>query len=143
MTEATSDRTIVEDLLVYTTYDWIDLGHLRSVVREGKGVEADRLHSACMSVISELIGRGLVAAGDVVDGHFTAWPGTRAQAIDRIDEEWRAQPDPALLPFEVAALAPCPAAIAVVEAVMDREGGDQSWRPRMLARSVSDPQRSE
>ena len=131
MTEPPPGRTIVEDLLVYTTYDWIDLGHLRSVVRDSTGVDATRTQEACMSVVSELIEGGLAAAGDVVNGEFAAWPCTRTQAVERIDAEWRAEPDPALIPFQVAALAPSPAGVAVIAAVMEREGAGDSWQARV------------
>ena len=136
MTEQPADRTIVEDLLVYTVYDYIDLGHLRSVVREATGVDDAHAHSASMSVVSELIEHGLVAAGDVVDGEFKAWPCTRAEAVARIDSEWQAAADPVLVPFELAALAPTPAGVTVVELVMAREGVDTSWRARMSCMPV-------
>src|SRR3954453_12323965 len=57
-------RSIVEDLLVYTIYDWIDLGFLRATVRESTGAAPAELHDRVMAVVSELIGKGLVAAGD-------------------------------------------------------------------------------
>lgn len=123
---------MVEELLLCTIYDWIDLGLLRSTVREMLGVvEPTELHANVMAVLEQLIGEGLVAAGDVTRNGFHAWPCTRSEAISRIDREWRAEPDPELWPFHVAALAPTEKGVAVIESVMSREGDDGSWRDRM------------
>jgi hypothetical protein len=124
-------RSVVEELLVSTIYDWIDLGFLRSTVREMTGVGPAELHAAVMTVVSQLVGEGLVAAGDVTDGGFRAWDCSRDQAVSRIDREWRAESDPELWPFQVAALAPTQEGLTVIEAVMAREGGDESWRARL------------
>lgn len=125
-------RSVVEDLLLGTIYDWIDLGLVRSTVREMLGVEdpAD-LHATVMEVITQLIGEGFVAAGDVDRDGFHAWDCSRSQAISRIDLQWRAEPDPELWPFQVAALAPTRRALDIIESVMSREGDDGSWRGRM------------
>src|SRR3954453_11422268 len=66
-------RGVVEELLVYTIYDWIDLGFLRATVREITRAAPGDLHARAMDVVSELIGQGLVAAGDVTDAGFKAW----------------------------------------------------------------------
>jgi len=124
-------RSAVEELLVSTIYDWIDLGFLRSTVRETTGVGPAELHAAVMTVVAQLVMDGLVAAGDVTDEGFRAWDCSRAQAVSRIDREWRAEPDPELWPFQVAALAPTQQGVTVIESVMAREGDDGSWRVRM------------
>src|SRR3954462_4630022 len=124
-------REIVEELLVYTIYDWIDLAFLRATVRETTRAAPDELPDKVMEVVSELIGQALVAAGDVTNAGFRAWACSRDGAIDRIDREWRAEPDPELWPFQVAALAPTQQGVAVIESVMAREGDDGSWRTRM------------
>ena len=138
MTNPEHDRSVVEELLVHTIYDWIDLGHLRTIVRE-MYPGAPSLHTASMAVVTELISNGLVAAGDVRDGHFDAWACTRDEAVARIDREWRAQPDPSVLPFQVAALAPTHAGLAIVADVMTREGADDSWRRRAFATPPAQP----
>ena len=124
-------RSVIEKLLVYTIYDWIDLGFLRSVVREMTGAEPTQLHAAVMAVLDQLVGEGLVAAGDLTEAGFRAWDCTRGEAVARIDREWRAEPDPALHPFQVAALAPTRAGVDVIASVMSREGDDGSWRTRL------------
>lgn len=121
----------MEELLVSTIYDWIDLGFLRSTVRKMTGVGPAELHAAVMTVVAQLVMDGLVAAGDVTNEGFRAWDCSRAQAVSRIDREWRAEPDPQLWPFQVAALAPTQEGVTVIESVMAREGGDGSWRERM------------
>ncbi|WP_344255411.1 hypothetical protein [Terrabacter carboxydivorans] len=121
----------MEDLLMGTIYDWIDLGLVRSHVREEMGVEDPELHVTAMEVVAQLIREGFVAAGDVDRDGFHAWDCTRGEAISRIDREWRAEPDPELWPFQVAALAPTQQGLAVIEAVTSREGDDGSWRERM------------
>lgn len=125
-------RSVVEELLVSTIYDWIDLGFLRSTVREMTGAGPAELHAAAMTVVAQLVTGGLVAAGDVADGGFRAWDCSRGQAVSRIDREWRAESDPELWPFQVAALAPTHEGLTVIEAVLSREGDDGSWEERML-----------
>lgn len=131
MTLQQPSRSAVEELLVSTIYDWIDLGFLRSTVREMTGVGPAELHAAVMTVVAQLVMDGLVAAGDVSDEGFRAWDCSRAKAVSRIDREWRAEPDPELWPFQVAALAPTQEGVTVIESVMAREGDDGSWRERM------------
>jgi hypothetical protein len=125
------DRSVVEELLVSTIDDWIDLGYLRSTVREMTGASAADLHAAVMAVVGTLVDEGLVAVGDVTEDGFRAWNCTRGEAVTRIDREWLAEPDPELLPFQVAALSPTPKGAAVIESVMTREGDDGSWHERL------------
>jgi hypothetical protein len=125
-------RSVVEELLVSTIYDWIDLGYLRSTVREMTGASTAGLHAAAMAVVSTLVDEGLVAVGDMTKDGFRAWSCTRGQAVARINREWLAEPDPELLPFQVAALSPTPKGAAVIESVMAREGDDGSWQERFV-----------
>lgn len=124
-------RSVVEELLVSTIYDWIDLGFLRATVREMSGADPAELHETAMAVVEQLVQEGLVAAGDVTREGFRAWDCTRTEAVSRIDREWSAEPDPELWPFQVAALAPTEAGVALIESIMAREGDDGSWRERM------------
>lgn len=64
---------MVEEWLVSTLYDWIDLGYVRSTVRGLTGAQPSELHAATMKVVGTLIADGLVAAGDVTDGAFHEW----------------------------------------------------------------------
>ena len=130
-------RSVVEELLVSTIYDWIDLGFLRSTVREMTGVGPTELHATVMTVVGQLVTEGLVAAGDVTHDGFRVWDCSRGQAVSRIDREWRAEPDPELWPFQVAALAPTQEGVTVIESVMSREGDDGSWRERMSQNSLA------
>ncbi|MEW1955168.1 hypothetical protein [Terrabacter sp. NPDC080008] len=131
MTPQEPQRSVEEELLVSTIYDWIDLGYLRSTVRELNHVGSPDLHAASMTVVARLIGDGLVAAGDVTEGQFRAWDCTREEAIARIDKEWQAASDPELWPFQVAALAPTDEGVRVVAQVLAREGEGKSWqKPR-------------
>lgn len=139
-----ASRSAVEELLVSTIYDWVDLGYLRSTVRELSDVDARDLHVASMKVVTRLLGEGLVAAGDVTAGQFHPWDCTGEEAIDRIDKEWQAASNPELWPFQVAALAPTDAGVQagaliesedfddpsrrVVAQVLTREGKGESWR---------------
>lgn len=131
MTLNQPSRSVVEEVLISTIYDWLDLGFLRSTVREMTGVAPAELHATVMTVVAQLVGEGLVAAGDVTQDGFRSWDCTRAQAVSRIDREWRAEPDPELWPFQVAALAPTLKGVDLIESVMSREGDDGSWRVRM------------
>ena len=134
------DRTIAEDLLVGTIYDWIDLGSVRAAVREFGGGAAGDLFADSMALVSELVEGGLVTAGDVVDGRFRTWNCTRHEAVARVDAEWRALDDPdAVWPFVIAALAVTPAGLDVVATVLGREGDDEPWRDRALRHSVDAP----
>lgn len=143
MTPTEPKRSIVEELLVSTIYDWIDLGYVRSTVRELTGAEPPELHAATMKVVGALIADGLVAAGDVTDGAFQEWDCTRDEAIARIDQEWRAASDPELWPFQVAALAPTQDGFRVIAGVMAREGEDDSWRRRLAQGSLAQAQRAD
>lgn len=143
MTAQEPQRSIVEELLVSTIYDWIDLGYVRSTVRELTRIPPSDLHPATMQVVAQLIRDGLVAAGNVTDGHFQAWDCTRDEAISRIDEAWRAAPDPELWPFQVAALAPTDAGVRIITEVLSREGEDDSWRERMSQSPIAVAHRSD
>src|SRR6478735_239103 len=73
VTPTEPERSMVEELLGSAIYDWIDLGYVRSTVRELTGAQPSELHAAAMKVVGTLIADGLVAAGDVTDGAFQEW----------------------------------------------------------------------
>jgi hypothetical protein len=81
----------IDDLLIKGTEDWIDACEVASVAKTvGGATSASAVRDLSLRAVAELINRGLMEPGDVDRSGFRSWGIPAAQAIARIQREWRA-----------------------------------------------------
>jgi hypothetical protein len=81
----------VRDVLIRGLEDWVDAAEVAWVARSVGGATADGLVcDLSIGIISEVLQKGLMVAGDVTDNGFKKWNMTSTEALDRITREWKA-----------------------------------------------------
>lgn len=98
--------TPTEDFLISTLADWPDVGWALESARLSGERGPAKLRDIALSIIDEVLVRGLMVAGDIVGTRHVPWPCTGAEASARIRREWL---------IEWGAGVPAPGAIAWFE----------------------------
>jgi hypothetical protein len=113
-------RSLVEDALARSMDDWLHVADFTSIVSRSGLATAEGLRAAAIGLITQVLVDGLMAAGDVDEFGFHAWPESGSPAIDRIVQLWDPS-DPYPAPGSVAWLARTERGTSVGQAVLDRE----------------------
>jgi hypothetical protein len=87
-----SDARVIDEILTEGEDDWVHLGVLVRIVKYATGLAGEDLLCKTLGVIQHLVSSGWMVAGDIgdeVSPGFQPWSLTLAEALARIEREWR------------------------------------------------------
>lgn len=124
MTTGWEQRSLVEDILARGVDDWVDVGQVVQVAKR-EAISSDGPDILALGLVSTVLFRRLMIAGDVVKGKFQAWDVPPEAAFSRIAEHWfRAEVDNRLLPGDIGWMCNTAEGDIIGRAVLERESED-------------------
>lgn len=115
-------RSPKEDLLVGGLDDWADAGWALQSARLSGETDPVALRDLTLRVIAEVLGEGLMVAGDIVGDQHVPWHGSPEEAAERIAREWLDEwGEEVPTPGAIVWLDNTPAGDVVARAVLARE----------------------
>ncbi|HYN65010.1 MAG TPA: hypothetical protein VES36_10450 [Candidatus Limnocylindrales bacterium] len=115
---------MIEELLMRGADDWVTAAEVAWVAKSmGGSATDDGKRDIAFKLIRQVLEMGLMKAGDVTEGGFSAWELSPAESFARIEREWRSL---GRIPEigEVAWLANTPSGSRRAEALFSKGGTD-------------------
>jgi hypothetical protein len=119
MTDSVSRLSLEQDILARAAEDWISAAEVLGIVRRSGLSDPSDLRDLAVEVLSRLLIRGLLVAGEIDGGSFREWPVPPAQAITAIARDWSEREWPLVMPGEIAWFDTTPSGQQI---------GEQYWR---------------
>lgn len=114
------ERTLIEDVLANGVDDWVYAGWVAGISARVTSDPAVIRHIS-IGLIAELLLRGWMVAGDVLDDAHAPWQISIDAAIERIAREWVDVGDAQLHPGQIVWLANTAAGDLIGNEVLTRE----------------------
>jgi hypothetical protein len=116
------DRTLIQDIVATGTDDWVHDAEVWGNIAGRVALSVDDRLPIALGLITTALMKGLMIAGDVMDG-FQPWGMSPAESAIAIAERWLALDDPSVLPGDVCWLCNTATGEALGQAVLAREAG--------------------
>ncbi|MEP6468150.1 MAG: hypothetical protein ABJC24_00105 [Chloroflexota bacterium] len=83
-------KRLIDELLMRGAGDWVSAAEVAWVARSIGGASTDdAVRDIALNLIREVLQTGLMEAGDITGGGFTAWELSPLESLGRIEREWQ------------------------------------------------------
>jgi len=83
-----TERTLIEDFLIYGLDDWIHVSAVAGNIVRRVVEDAEDRRAVAIGLMASAVCRGLVQAGEIVDGKFAPWALDPDRAVAHITDQW-------------------------------------------------------
>jgi hypothetical protein len=89
---------LIDELVDMGRHDWVGIWELPMLARTmGGASRVEDVRAVCLTLLSEVLSRGLFEVGDVTNSGFATWKMSCADAVALVETEWLALPrDPSV-----------------------------------------------
>jgi hypothetical protein len=116
-----NDRTLVEDVAASGIDDWVYEAEVYGIATRTGLTDPAQLRMLAVGLITEVLVKGLMVAGDVDDAGHHPWSSSIGETVTRIEDEWLKWGTEIPTPGAVVWLDLTPAGLKLGEAVLARE----------------------